>query len=235
MSEPEKPIDVNSADRTIREERVTTDDGETVRSEETISPIRRIHPALIAAMILAIVVVFLLGWYMLRSGSSQAGQPVPAPRFNDTAPTQTLANQTLTLSPEQVKNAGITIETVGEQLSTESTETSATGTVEANGYRQTPAITLAGGIVRRVIPQLGDNVTAGETVAVVSSDEFAQAQSRYISLATEAENARRNYERTQRLATINQPGRTEVDAAAKQRTAAEASLSEMRSRYERTV
>ena len=235
MSEPEKPIDVNSADRTIREERVTTDEGETVRSEETISPIRHIHPGLIAAMILAIVVVFLLGWYMLRSGSSQAGQPVPAPRFNDTAPTQTLANQTLTLSPEQVKNAGITIETVGEQLSTESTETSATGTVEANGYRQTPAITLAGGIVRRVIPQLGDNVTAGETVAVVSSDEFAQAQSRYISLATEAENARRNYERTQRLATINQPGRTELDQAARQRAAAEASLSEMRNRYERTV
>jgi membrane fusion protein, heavy metal efflux system len=231
MNEPEETM----ADRTIREERVTSDAGETVRSEETISPVRRIHPGLIAALILAIVVVFFFGWYILRSGSSRAGQPVPAPRFTNDAPSQTLANQTLTLSPEQVKNAGVTIETVGEQLSTESAETSATGTIEANGYRQTPAITLASGIVRRVIPQLGNNVTAGQTVAVVSSDEFAQTQSRYISLATEAESARKNYDRAQKLATINQPGRTEVDAAAKQRTAAEASLSEMRNRYERTV
>lgn len=236
MSEPEEPIDIHSADRTIREERTTTDAGETIRSEETILPVRRIHPGLIAALILAIVVAFLFGWYLLRSGSNREGQPVPAPRTTgDTSTSETFANQTLTLSPEQVKNAGITIETIGEQLSSESAETSATGTIEANAYRQTPAITLVGGIVRRVIPQLGDGVTVGQAVAVVSSDEFAQTQSRYISLATEAENARRNYERTQRLVTINQPGRTELDQAAKQRAAAEASLSEMRNRYERTV
>ncbi|HEY2866996.1 MAG TPA: efflux RND transporter periplasmic adaptor subunit [Pyrinomonadaceae bacterium] len=230
MSEPEEPVNASVAD-----EHIVTHDSEIIRHEETMSPVQRIHPGLIAALILAIVVVFLFGWYLLRSGNSRAGQPVPAPRFSNDAPAQTLVNQTVTLSPEQAKNAGITIETVGEQLSTESAETSATGTIEANGYRQTPASTIAGGIVRRVVPQLGDHVTAGQTVAVVSSDEFAQTQSRYISLATEAENARRNYDRAQKLATINQPGRTEVDAAAKQRVAAEASLSEMRNRYERTV
>ncbi|HEX6123960.1 MAG TPA: efflux RND transporter periplasmic adaptor subunit, partial [Pyrinomonadaceae bacterium] len=52
---------------------------------------------------------------------------------------------------------------------------------------------------------------------------------------TEAENARRNYERTQRLVAINQPGRTELEQATKQRKAAEASLGEMRNRYERTT
>jgi len=230
MNEAEEPIN-----ESVSDEHIVTHDGEIIRHEETMSPVRRIHPGLIAALIPAIVVVFFFGWYLLWSGSSRAGQPVPAPRFSNDAPAQTLANQPVTLSPEQVKNAGISIETVGEQLSTESAETSATGTIEANGYRQTPAITLAGGIVRRVVPQLGDHVTAGQTVAVVSSDEFAQTQSRYISLATEAENAKRNYDRAQKLATIDQPGRTEVDAAAKQRAAAEAALSEMRNRYERTV
>ena len=236
MNEPEKPIDEQPAERTVRDEHIVTEDGEVVRHEEEIAPVRRrIHPGLIAALILTIVVVFLLFWYFFGS-SGEAGKPVPAPRSSmaDT-PVEIPANRTLTLSPEQVQNAGITIETVGEQLSTESGETSATGTVEANAYKQTPAVALVGGIVRRVVSELGENVGAGQTVAVIFSDEFAQAQSRYISLRTETDNARRNYERALRLVTINQPGQSELEQAAKQRKAAEASLAEMRNRYERTI
>ena len=236
MNESEKPIDEQPVNRTVRDEQIITADAEVVRHKEGVGPARRrMHPGLIAALILAIVVVFLLVWYFVGS-SGEAGRPVPAPRSSmaDT-PVETPANRTLTLSPEQVQNAGITIETVGEQLSNESGETSATGTVEANAYKQTPAVALVGGIVRRVVPELGANVGAGQTVAVIFSDEFAQTQSRYISLQTETENARRNYERTQRLISINQPGRSELEGAAKQRKAAEASLNEMRNRYERTV
>jgi cobalt-zinc-cadmium efflux system membrane fusion protein len=223
------------ADKTIKEETIVTENGEIVHEEE-IRPHRRIHPGLIAAIVIALVLVsFLIVWYFSGSGG-EAGRPVPAPRTSvGEMPTETIANQTMTLSPEQVQNAGVTFETVGEQLSTESTETSATGTVEANAYRQTPAVTLVGGIVRRVGPQLGENVSAGQTVAVIFSDEFAQTQSRYISLRTETENARRDYERTQNLATINQPGNAELEQATKQRRAAEAALNEARSRYERTA
>ncbi len=186
-------------------------------------------------MILFIVFAFLIGWYFLSS-TGDAGKPVPAPRTSVIdAPAETSADRTLTLSPEQIQNAGITIETVGEQLSTESSETSATGTVEANAYKQTPAVTLVSGIVRRVIPELGSNVRAGQTVAIIFSDEFAQTQSKYLALQTETENARRNYERTQKLVAINQPGRSELEQAAKQRKAAEASLNEMRNRFERTA
>jgi cobalt-zinc-cadmium efflux system membrane fusion protein len=236
MSETEKPIEESAgADKTVREERVITDDGEFVQHEETVSPVRRrIHPGLIAALILAVVVIFLLGWYMLSSGSG-GGQPVPAPRSSvSDMPAETITAQTLTLSPEQVANAGLTFATVGEQLSTESSEASSTGTIEANAYRQTPAVTLVGGVVRRVSVELGEYVRAGQTIAVVFSDEFAQAQSRYIALRTEAENARRNYERTQRLVEINQPGQTELQQATKQRKAAEAAVFEMRNRYSRT-
>jgi RND family efflux transporter MFP subunit len=232
MSEPEKRID-----ETVRDEHVVTEEGEVSRHEEEFEPVRRrIHPGLIATLILAIVVVFVFGWYIIGSRTSSSGQPVPAPRssMNDT-PAETLANKTLTLSPEQVQNASLAIETVGEQLSTESAETSATGTVEANAYKQTPAVSLVGGVVRRVIPELGENVSAGQTVAIIFSNEFADTQSKYISLKTEADNARRNYERTQKLVTINQPGHSELEQAAKQRKAAEASLNEMRNRYDRTT
>ena len=232
MNESEEPVD-----KTIKDEHIVAADREIIRhEEETVSVIKRLHPGLIAALMLAVIVVFFFGWYMLRSGSNTAGQVVPAPRssLND-LPTETLTNKTLTLSPEQVQNAGITIETIGEQLSTETSETSATGTIEVNEYRQTPAVALAGGIVRRVIPELGTNVSAGQTVAVIFSDEFAQTQSRYVSLVTEAGNARRNYERTQKLIEINQPGRSELEQAAKARKAAEASLNETRNRYDRTT
>lgn len=187
--------------------------------------------------VVGVAVVGMLIWYF--AGSSGAGKPVPAPRISmtDTPDTQTsaLTDQTVTLSPAQLQNAEIALETVGEQLSKESESVAATGVVEANAYKQTPAVTLVGGIIRRGLPELGQNVSAGQTVAVIFSDEFAQTQSRYVALRTEADNARRSYERAQRLVEINQPGRGEAEQAARQRKAAEAALVEARNRYERTI
>lgn len=221
-------------------------ENENLNSEEesvVIQPVARIerqrlHPAMIAGIIVAGLILVLLLIWLFGGFGGEAGRPVPPPRTVgiDTAPAGPVAaNETLTLSPEQIQNAGVTIEAIGEQLTRESESTAAAGVVEANAYRQTPAVALVGGIVRRVLPELGDNVRAGQTVAVIFSDEFAQTQSRYVSLRTEAENARRNYERTQRLVAINQPGRSELEQATKQRRAAEAALSEMRSRYDRTT
>lgn len=205
-------------------------------SEKSYRP-RRLTPALIGGLLAAAASVAILLYWLLAGGGTNAGRPVPPPRNigSDTAAPEPAAGQTLTISPEQLKNAGITIETIGEQLTAESGATAATGVIEPNAYRQTPAIALVGGIVRRVVPELGDNVRAGQTVAVIFSDEYAQTQSRYVALRTEVENARRNYERTQRLVTINAPGRAEIEEAAKLRKDAEATFTEMRARYERTT
>ncbi len=198
---------------------------------------RNLAPALIAGFIVAAILVAFLLYWLLAGGGTNVGRPVPPPRNigSDTIAPEPAAGQTLTISPEQLKNAGITIETIGEQLTAESGATAATGVIEPNAYRQTPAIALVGGIVRRVVPELGDNVRTGQTIAVIFSDEFAQTQLRFIALRTEVENARRNYERTQRLVTINAPGRAEIEEAAKLRKDAEATFTEMRARYERTT
>lgn len=197
---------------------------------------RRIHPAAIGSIaVVAILLIFALIWYF-SGARGNAGQPVPAPRSTaNTARAETMTNQVLTLTPEQIQTAGITVEMVGEQLTRESIETSATGVVSANAYDQTSVIALAGGVVRRVIPELGQQVSRGQTLAVIFSDEFAQMQAKYLSVRTEAANARLNYNRTQRLVSINQPGRGELEQATRQQKAAEASLNEMRNRYERTV
>lgn len=195
---------------------------------------------LIAAIAGGAVVVLLAAlaiWYFAFAGDSTAGRPVPAPRSMPDAPSesQPLTGQTLTIGAEQRENAGLVIETVGEQLAAELGLTAATGVVEPNAYRNTPVLPLVGGVVRSIVPELGDQVSRGQTVAVVFSNEFADAQSRYVALLTEAENARRNFERTQRLVAINQPGRTEFDAAVRQMKAAEAALNEMQARFQRTT
>jgi len=198
---------------------------------------RRIHPAMIAAMVFIGLLLILFFIWLFGGLGGETGRPVPPPRNigTDTSPAEVVANETITLSPEQLQNAGVTLDTVGEQMTAESESIAATGVVEANAYRQTPAVALVGGVVRRVIPELGQAVTAGQAIAIIFSDEFAQTQSRYIALRTEVDNARRNYERTQRLVAINQPGRSELEQATKQRRAAEAALSEMRNRYDRTT
>lgn len=198
----------------------------------------RFHPAAIAAIVIAGVGVLLFVVLYLRSSSGGAGQPVPAPRstsMTEGPEGDPLVNPTVTITEEQLASSGIVVDTVGEQLAEEVGLSAATGVIEANAYRQTPALSLVGGVVREVRTELGSNVARGQTVAVVFSSELADAQSRYVALQTEAENARRNYDRTQRLVTVNQPGRTEADQAARQVKAAEASLSEMQNRFQRTT
>ncbi len=180
----------------------------------------------------------LAAWHFL--GARRAGQPVPAPRsisFDDSgnADQTVTAGEIVTIPAEQIERSGIKIEAVGEELAKESDLAASNGTVQPNAYRETPVMTLVGGVVRRVNVELGDNVSKGQTLAVIFSNEFAEAQSRYVALSNEVSNARRNLDRRRRLATINQPGRTEYDSAAKQVKSAEAALDEMRKRFDRTT
>ncbi|KXK07365.1 MAG: RND family efflux transporter MFP subunit [Acidobacteria bacterium OLB17] len=195
------------------------------------------RPLLIGGVVASVCILGAAVVWLFGGFGGAGGRPVLAPRNVDLSTTQpeVSAKEMLTLSPEQVKNAGIETEAVGEQMSADANTVASTGTVEANAYRQTPVVTLAGGIVRRVIPELGSTVRKGQAVAIIFSDEFAQTQSRFLSLRTEAANARKNYERTLRLVSINQPGRAELEQATKQRITAEAVVNEARSRSERTT
>ena len=189
----------------------------------------------------ALLVLIIVFWFWQRQ-RSDAGRPVPAPRTvtfgeSNSASPPTTGEQIITLAPEQAERAGIKTELVGEKLSGAEggAAAQATGVVQANAYRETLVVSLVGGIARRVNAELGEQVMQGQTVAVVFSDEFAAAQSRYVALLTETENARRNYERTQKLVLINQPGRAELDQAAANLKTAEARLSEFQKRYERAT
>lgn len=229
-------------------EKLTENQNETggeLANGASVSPDRRKSnrlPVYIALSVIGVVVLGAILIWLFRSREGGAGQPVPAPRTVSYEPNggneqSSLTNeeQIITIAAEQVERGGIKIETVGETLSQEAVETSATGIVQPNAYTETPVISLVGGIVRSAPAQLGENVRKGQTVAVIFSDELSSAQSRYLALQTEARVARQTAERSAKLLKINPSSRTELDQAQAKLKADEAALDEMRRRYNRTV
>lgn len=217
---------------------------EEIENSETVSAAERRSnrkPMYFALTVIGVVVLGAILIWLFRSREG-GGQPVPAPRtvsFEPNAsgenPSAATEEQTLTIAPEQVERARLKIETVGEILSQEAAQTSATGVVQPNAYAETPVISLVGGVVRKVSAQLGENVQKGQTIAVIFSDELAQAESRYLALQTEARVARQNYERSAKLLKINPASRADLDQAQAKLKSDEAALDEMRRRYSRTV
>lgn len=214
---------------------------EEIEKEETAAakPRASRKPLYITLSVIGVVVLGAVLILIFRG--RQGGDVVPAPRsvsFDDNSNQETSVpaeGQTITLTSEQVERIGLKIETVGETMSSEAAEVSATGVVQPNAYNDTPVISLVGGVVRKIDAQLGDNVAKGQTVAVVFSDELAAAQSRYLSLQTEAQTARQNYERAGKLVQLNPVSRTELDEAQAKVKTKEAELDEMQRRYARTV
>jgi cobalt-zinc-cadmium efflux system membrane fusion protein len=163
----------------------------------------------------------------------QAGKPVLAPRsvsFEESPSQQTALSgeQRLTLTPEQLRSAGLKIETVGERPAAEAAGQMATGVVQANAYKETPVVSLVGGIVRSVKVELGRNVKRGQTVAIVFSNELADAQSRYLTALAVLDEHHRHHLRTIKLVEIGAASRQELEMATSQYREAESNVANLR-------
>ena len=196
---------------------------------------RRINRTVIVAVagLVLIIAVAIVGWIILRSRSDGAGRPVPAPRNMpaEQTSTPTTEESTVTVTPEVMQRVGIKIEPVGEQVSSETASSAVTtGIVQANAYRATPVVSLVSGIVRRVNAELGQTVSRGQTVAVVFSDELAQAQSRYLTTLAELEEHHKHHARTTKLVEIGAASREELEQATSKLRAAESELASQRQR-----
>jgi RND family efflux transporter MFP subunit len=196
-------------------------------------------PMVIALALIGVVVLSAFGFWIFRN--RETGQPVPAPRTvsfdsnNNQQIAPTNEERIITLQPEQIERVGLKIETVGETLSNEAMTMTSTGVVQPNAYAETPVISLVGGVVRKVNVELGQNVTKGQTIAVIFSDELAAAQSRYLSLQTEAQTSRQNYERTAKLVKISPASNAELDEALAKLKTAQAEFEEHHKHHERII
>ena len=187
---------------------------------------RRLLPIIVGAFALVAVTIAAWLWW-----PRQAGKPVPPPRsvsFEEGPGSATPGEQKLILTPEQMQSAQLKIETVGERPSSEAAAQMATGVVQANTYKETPVVSLAGGIVRTVNAELGQNVRRGQRVAVVFSNELAEAQSRYLTAAATLDEHHRHHLRTMKLVEIGAASRQDLEMATSQYREAESNLANLR-------
>ena len=201
-------------------------DGESPEGKPTTS--NRRTALLIAVVAMAIFVVAIGAWLLWPK---QAGKPVAAPRsvsFDESPQPATDGGEKLTLTPEQMRTVQLKIETVGERLSSEVAGQIATGVVQANTYKETPVVSLVGGIVRSVGAELGQNVRRGQRVAVVFSNELAEAQSRYLTAVATLDEHHRHHLRTIKLVEIGAASRQDLETATSQYREAESNLANLR-------
>lgn len=206
-------------------------------AEKPKNSTRKILFASIAGIILISIVGF-AAWYFLLSG--EGGNPVPAPRgvsFNDdsdSGETLPAGERKITLTDEQLQAAVLKIVTVGETLDGVAMNEATTGVIRSNEYEETPVISQVSGVVKSLNADLGQFVRRGQTVAVVASEELAQAQSKYLSMKAELSEAEKRYKRALGLSEISEETRNELDKQIANVKASEAKLAETKSQYERS-
>ena len=197
---------------------------------------RRNRTAIVAMVgVLAVAAIAIMLWLMLRSGSSSAGRPVPAPiniGSEPSASTSPTSEPTISIDPEASKRAGIKTEAVGEAIlaGTATAGQVTTGVVQANAYRTTPVVSLVGGILLRVSAELVQNVSQGQVVAVVFSDEMAMAQSRYLNALADLDEHHKHHARVIRLVEIGAASREELEQATTKLRTAESEVASQRQR-----
>jgi cobalt-zinc-cadmium efflux system membrane fusion protein len=203
-------------------------DGEVPAIKTLPNTSNRRTTLIIAVAAIAIVVVALAAWLLWPK---QAGKPVAAPRsvsFDESPKLVTTGGEKLTLTPEQMRTAQLKIETVGERPSSEAAGQMATGVIQANTYKETPVASLVGGIVRSVKPELGQTVKRGQTVAVVSSNELSDTQSRYLAAVAALDEHHRHHLRTIKLVEIGAASRQDLETATTQYREAETNVANLR-------
>jgi RND family efflux transporter MFP subunit len=185
---------------------------------------------LIVVGVVAVFAVSVVGIFLLWP--KQAGKPVPAPRnvsFEEASGQAVPAgDQILTLTAEQLRSAGLRIEPVGERPSSEAAGQLTTGTVQANIYKETPVVSLVGGIVRSIAGELGQSVRRGQKVAVVFSNELADTQSRYLTAVAALNEHHQHHIRTEKLVEIGAASRQDLETATSQYREAESNVANLR-------
>jgi cobalt-zinc-cadmium efflux system membrane fusion protein len=214
----------------------TTTTSESPAEETRVTQVRRVSsPNRNKAAIVAIVAVVaiagaaILAWLLWPS---QAGKPVPAPRsISVEGPANegtTPGEQKVTLTAGQLQHAGIKVEPVGEKAAPEMASQMATGVVQPNSYHETPVVSLVSGIVRSVRVELGQTVGRGQTLAVVSSNELAETESRYVTALAELDEHHKHHRRAEKLLEIGAASREEFEQATTKLRTAEADVANMR-------
>ena len=170
-------------------------------------------------------------------GATPVGQstvPAGTPGPSSPAPVETSAAgdepTQVMLTPDAVTRAGIRTAAVESQAAVERITVPAT--VASNAYRDTRVTALVGGIVTRVSAELGSRVGRGDPLAVIFSNELAEAQMKYLSMRAMLEADHQKVERTQQLEAIGAASRQELEEVTAIHTGHETEVAASRQRLQ---
>jgi RND family efflux transporter MFP subunit len=146
-----------------------------------------------------------------RERAAARSQPAgrPAPSLAPSASERDAEPVEVSLTPEAMQRAGIATAPVRSDVVENTTTVPAT--ITSNAYRETKVNSLVGGIVRRVPAELGAQVARGEMLAVVFSNELAEAQMKYLSMQAMLQADHQKLTRTQKLVEIGAASRQELE------------------------
>ena len=200
-------------------------------------------PVLVVAAALLLATGAGVTYLALRPGGAsdvQGGRAAPAPTPPSTNGSSmprsmpesgaALPDVVVTLSPDAIARAGITVATVGTSRAAAGLRLP--GVVEPNAYRQVVVTPLVAGRITRVAAELGQRVQRGQTMAQVFSPELAEAHTRYTSARAELEAHERELGRTEKLVEIGAASRQELERLHAEHAARRADVQSARSRLE---
>ena len=143
---------------------------------------------------------------MMPSAAPAAKEPMPASSVRTEEPIEVV------LTPEAIRRAGIKTATVGSD--TTAATLTVPGTVTSNAYRDSKVNALVGGVVRQVLVELGTPVRRGDRLAIVFSNELAEAQMKYLSMRALVDADHRKVERTRDLLAMGLVARQQFEEVA---------------------
>jgi RND family efflux transporter MFP subunit len=164
---------------------------------------------------------------MIDAGSPSAGPAAAPVAANASGP---LPDVVVTLPPEAVERAGITVTAVVDGSA--SGGLPAPGVVEPNAYKQVVVTPLVSGRITRVAAELGEQVKRGQTIAQIFSPELSEAQTRYVSARAELAAHEQELARTEKLVSIGAASKQELERIHAEHTARRAEVQSLASRLQ---
>jgi len=141
-----------------------------------------------------------------KSGMASPTNAVPSDGSNPSAELQ------IDLAADDLKKAQIRTAHVTNGLT--AAKLRVPGIVKANEYRQVHVTPLVGGVIKEVPVVLGDHVKRGQSLAVIFSNELAEAETQYVSYLAELEAEHKKLERTRNLVKLGAASQQEEEEVA---------------------
>ena len=149
-------------------------------------------PWVITSIIVVAIVFFALALIAIKSADSgSANDEAKAEVAKDSEKSN--GNDAITLDAEVLNAAGVQIESVTQRPAV--ALLTVAGTVEANPQTTQQVTSLVSGRVERIFVSIGDRVSAGQTVAIVTSTEVAEKFGKWRESTTQVDLARKNLDR----------------------------------------